>query len=97
MEKKKRKLPARAARVEAVSKKRTSTPPEQRTQTPTPTAPPPVVEESLPKSLVPGKPLPTLDAPQPENLSSKEYQSISERSVKAPPATFLSILKHGRN
>jgi hypothetical protein len=93
----KRKLPARAARVEAVSKKRTSTPPEQRTQTPTPTAPPPVVEESLPKSLVPGKPLPTLDAPQPENLSSKEYQSISERSVKAPPATVPSISKHDRN
>jgi hypothetical protein len=75
----KRKLPARAARVENVSKKRTSTPPEQRTQTPTPTLPPPVVEESLPKSIAPGKALPTVNEPQPENLPSKEFQSISER------------------
>jgi len=76
----KRKLPARAARVESASKKRTSTPPEQRNQTPpTPAAPPPAVEESLPKSITAGKPLPTLDEPQPENLSLKEFQSISER------------------
>jgi hypothetical protein len=76
----KRRLPARAARVESASKKRTSTPPEQRNQTPpTPTAPPPAVEESLPKSIAAGKPLPTLDEPQPDNLSSKEFQSISER------------------
>jgi len=75
----KRKLPARAARVESVSKKRTSTPPEPRTQ-PTPPPPPPVVvEESLPKSIVTGKPLPTVDTPQPENLSAKEFQTIPER------------------
>ena len=72
-------MPTRAARVEAVSKKRTSTPPEQRVQTPTPVVPPPVVEESLPKSLIPGKPLPTLDKAQPENLSSNQFQSVAER------------------
>jgi len=77
----KRKLPARAARGEPVSKKRTSTPPEPRTHTPTPTLPPPVIEESLPKSIAPGKPLPTVDEPQPETLPSKEYQSIPERYV----------------
>lgn len=75
----KRKLPARAARVEGVSKKRTSTPPEHRIQTPTPPVPPPIVEESLPKSIMPGKPLPTVDEPQPENLPSKDFQSVSER------------------
>ena len=77
----KRKLPARAARgVEASSKKRTSTPPDGRRQSPSPApAPPPVIEEPLPKSVVPGKPLPTVDEPQPENLPTKEFQSISER------------------
>ena len=76
----KRKLPARAARVEGgSSKKRMSSTPERRTQTPTPTAPPTVVEESLPKSIAPNKPLPTVDEPQPENMSSKEFQSIAER------------------
>ncbi|PSS15329.1 hypothetical protein M430DRAFT_104042 [Amorphotheca resinae ATCC 22711] len=76
----KRKLPARAARVESASKKRTSTPPEPRTQ-PTPPPAPPVVEETLPRSINAGKPLPTIAAPQPEDLSSKEYQSISESGV----------------
>lgn len=74
----KRKLPARAARVESVSKKRTSTPPEPRTQ-PTPPPPPPAIEESLPKSVVAGKPLPTVDEPQREHLSAKDFQTISER------------------
>ncbi|KAH7327006.1 hypothetical protein BKA65DRAFT_61006 [Rhexocercosporidium sp. MPI-PUGE-AT-0058] len=83
----KRKLPARAARVESVSKKRTSTPPDQRTQTPTPPAPPPQpavpapVEESLPRSIAPGKPLPTVEAPQPENLPSSQFQTIPESGV----------------
>ncbi|PMD31437.1 hypothetical protein L207DRAFT_536920 [Hyaloscypha variabilis F] len=77
----KRKLPARAARVESVSKKRMSTPPEQRTQTPTPSAPSPLPEEVLPKSIAPGKALPTVNEPQPENLPSKEFQSISESGV----------------
>lgn len=75
----KRKLPARAARVEAVSKKRTSTPPEQRLQTPTPPAPPPPVEETLPRSIAPGKPLPTVEDPQPDNLPASQYQTVTER------------------
>jgi hypothetical protein len=73
----KRKLPARGSRVESVSKKRTSTPPEPRSQ---PTPPPPApIEETLPKSIVSGKPLPTLDEPQPENLPAEKFQTIGER------------------
>lgn len=75
----KRKLPARATRSEHVSKKRTSTPPEQRTQTPTPA--PQVVPESLPTSIAPSRPLPTIEEPQPENLSNRDFQTISERWV----------------
>jgi hypothetical protein len=75
----KRKLPARAARVEQVSKKRTSTPPEPRIQTPPPPAP--VVEEALPKTITNGQPLPTVDQPQPDDLPVKEFQTISERCV----------------
>jgi hypothetical protein len=78
----KRKLPARAARTENVSKKRTLTPPDQRTQTPTPAespAPPVVVEEPLPKKIEASKPLPTVSEPQPENLPPKEFQSVAER------------------
>ncbi|TVY39389.1 hypothetical protein LSUB1_G004326 [Lachnellula subtilissima] len=80
----KRKLPARGARAEPASKKRapSGTPDEPRqTSTPLPTLPPPVQEESLPKSIAPGKPLPTLEVPQPENLSSKEFQTVSESGV----------------
>ncbi|TVY90628.1 hypothetical protein LAWI1_G003839 [Lachnellula willkommii] len=80
----KRKLPARGARAEPASKKRapSGTPDEPRqTSTPIPTLPPPVQEESLPKSIAPGKPLPTLEEPQPENLSSKEFQTVSESGV----------------
>ncbi|KAM3069157.1 hypothetical protein ACMFMG_010678 [Clarireedia jacksonii] len=84
----KRKLPARASRAEPASKKRTSTPPER---TPAPSAaptppqsqPPPVVENPLPKSITAGGPLPTLRESQPENLSSKEFQTISESGVLA--------------
>jgi hypothetical protein len=80
MESKKRKLPARtSSRVEAASKKRTSTPPREPARPPTP-APVVVVEkEPLPKSIVPGKPLPTVEQQQPDDLSSSEYQSIAER------------------
>jgi hypothetical protein len=82
----KRKLPARAARVEGVSKKRTSTPPESQSQPSPSPAPAPVVEEPLPRAISAGKPLPTLDAPQPEDLPAKEYQSVSERFVSVYPA-----------
>ncbi|PQE08954.1 translation elongation factor G2 protein [Rutstroemia sp. NJR-2017a WRK4] len=81
----KRKLPARGSRSEPANKKRNSTPPER---TPAPSAaptpppqPPPVVENPLPKSITAGAPLPTLKEPQPENLSSKEFQTISESGV----------------
>jgi len=82
---KKRKLPARAAsRVEQVSKKRAATPPEHRSLTPVPapveepTPPPP-----LPKSVQAGKPLPTVEEPQPDDLQPKEFQSVQERCVTA--------------
>ncbi|TLD21490.1 hypothetical protein PspLS_09151 [Pyricularia sp. CBS 133598] len=87
----KRKLPARAAaRVEQVSKKRTATPPDNRSATPVPTPPATVAEESpipaptvppLPKSIQSGKPLPTVGEPQPDDLSNKEYQTIQESGV----------------
>lgn len=79
----KRKLPARAAaRVDAVSKKRTSTPPAE-----LPPPPPPAVEEPLPTSIVAGKPLPTIEKLQADDLPVAEYQSISERYV--PSALML--------
>jgi hypothetical protein len=79
----KRKLPARAAaRVEQVAKRRHSTP-RERSETPAPPQPveepPPPPPPPLPKSVQAGKPLPTVDEPQLDDLSSKEYQSITER------------------
>ncbi|KAH8881683.1 hypothetical protein GQ53DRAFT_469525 [Thozetella sp. PMI_491] len=87
---KKRKLPARAAaRVEHVSKKRNLTP-EPRSLTPAPVAvpepePAPVEEPPppLPKSVQAGKPLPTVESAQPEDLPAKDYQSIAESGVLA--------------
>ncbi|KOS21502.1 hypothetical protein ESCO_005120 [Escovopsis weberi] len=82
---KKRKLPARAsARVESANKRRTVTP-RERSETPAP-PPPPVVKEPtlpphLPTSIQPGKPLPTVEDVQPDDLSAKDYQSISESGV----------------
>ncbi|KAI0549608.1 hypothetical protein F4679DRAFT_545829 [Xylaria curta] len=96
----KRKLPARAAaRVEHVSKKRNSTPPDAATaSTPSSTLPSPqpaepVTQEqplpssstpaALPKSLQPGHPLPTVEKPQSDDLSQKEFQSVQESGVIA--------------
>jgi hypothetical protein len=83
----KRKLPARAAaRVEHISKKRTVTPPDNRSLTP---APAPPVEEQLPpppplpRSIQPGKPLPTVEDAQPEDLPMTDFQSFQERYVVA--------------
>ncbi|KAI1065632.1 hypothetical protein LB507_000831 [Fusarium sp. FIESC RH6] len=89
----KRKLPARAAaRGETAAKKRNVTP---RERSATPAAPPPAPvpapdpepEEPppppLPKSVQAGKPLPTVEVAQPEDLSSKEYQSVGESGVLA--------------
>ncbi|KAL2268423.1 hypothetical protein VTJ83DRAFT_3269 [Remersonia thermophila] len=87
---KKRKLPPRAAaRAEQAAKRRTMTPP-HRSETPAPSpAPDPVptpVEDApppLPTSVVPGKPLPTVDSPQPDDLSTAEFQSVTESGVLA--------------
>ncbi|CAM1504684.1 Fc.00g022750.m01.CDS01 [Cosmosporella sp. VM-42] len=80
----KRKLPARAAaRVEQVAKKRNITP-RERSETPAaaqpPEDPPP---PPLPKSIQAGKPLPTVEVAQSEDLSAKEYQSVGESGVLA--------------
>ncbi|QYS97277.1 hypothetical protein H0G86_004508 [Trichoderma simmonsii] len=92
---KKRKLPARtSARVENANKRRNMTPRAERSATPVPPPPPPepVKEPSpspppppppLPTSIQPGKPLPTVEIAQPDDLSAKEYQSISESGVLA--------------
>ncbi|KAL2168686.1 hypothetical protein VTG60DRAFT_6969 [Thermothelomyces hinnuleus] len=85
---KKRKLPARAAaRAEQAAKKRTVTPP-QRSATPAPTTesePTPVddVPPPLPKSVTAGKPLPTVDSPQPDDLPTSEFQTVTESGVLA--------------
>lgn len=77
----KRKLPARAAaRVEQSAKRRQSTP-RERSETPVPSPkvdePPPPAP--LPTSVQPGKPLPTTDDAQPDDLPAKSFQSIGER------------------
>jgi hypothetical protein len=71
----KRKLPPRASARSGLSKKRTSTPPEHAP----PALPPPVVEEPLPRSIAGGKPLPTIEQPQPDDLPTSQYQSVAER------------------
>lgn len=90
---KKRKLPPRAAaRSEQAAKRRqTDTPPTStKSSTPAPAPqkepePEPVVEEppkqTLPSSIAPGKPLPTVEEPQPEDLSTKDYQTLQESGV----------------
>lgn len=72
----KRKLPPRSSRGgEPANKKRVATPPDRSISG----TPQPPVEETLPKSIIAGMPLPTVDEPQSDNLSSKEFQTISER------------------
>ncbi|KAB5578205.1 hypothetical protein GE09DRAFT_543627 [Coniochaeta sp. 2T2.1] len=88
---KKRKLPARAAaRVEQMAKRRTLTPPERHSETPPPPPEPepeptPVREAPapLPTSIQSGKPLPTVEEPQSDDLPAKDYQSVSESGVLA--------------
>ena len=96
---KKRKLPARAAaRADHVSKKRNLTPPEPRSATPTSatgpepepeTEPTPVADlpPPLPKSIQAGKPLPTVETAQAEDLPTKDFQSVSERFVSPRRST----------
>ena len=55
--------------------------PEKRTPTVTPAPEAVTIDESrqLPKSIQPGKPLPTVEKLQTEDLPVKEYQTIQER------------------
>ncbi|KAK4154246.1 hypothetical protein C8A00DRAFT_42980 [Chaetomidium leptoderma] len=86
----KRKLPARAAaRAEQAAKRRTMTPP-HRSVTPAPTPAPepeptPVedIPPPLPKSITAGKPLPTVDSPQPDHLTRSDFQTVIESGVLA--------------
>ena len=60
--------------------------PPQRSVTPAPAPEPeptPVedIPPPLPKSITAGKPLPTIDSPQPEFLSSSDFQTVTERCV----------------
>jgi hypothetical protein len=88
----KRKLPARAAaRAEEAAKRRTMTPPKRSAtpaSAPTPAPEPepepvPVVDVAppLPKSITAGKPLPTVDSPQPDDLPRTDFQTVTERYV----------------
>ncbi|KAI1500196.1 hypothetical protein F5X99DRAFT_387341 [Biscogniauxia marginata] len=80
----KRKLPARAAaRYEHVAKKRIATPEPSPAPTSVPAEPVPEEPQPLPKSIQAGNPLPTVENPQPDDLSSKDYQSIQESGVLA--------------
>ncbi|KAL2133814.1 hypothetical protein VTI74DRAFT_1620 [Chaetomium olivicolor] len=85
---KKRKLPARAAaRAEQAAKRRTMTPPQRSaTPAPVPEPEPTPVEDAptpLPKSITSGKPLPTVDSSQPDDLPMSDYQSVTESGVLA--------------
>ncbi|KAI1452029.1 hypothetical protein F4805DRAFT_463200 [Annulohypoxylon moriforme] len=99
MERKRKLPARAAARVDHVSKKRTGTPPERSvTPAPAP-APATTTttasvqnsahseavseEPQLPKSIQAGHPLPTVEHPQPDDLVSKDYQSIQESGVVA--------------
>uniref|UniRef100_A0A8H7NMH9 SWR1-complex protein 3 domain-containing protein n=1 Tax=Bionectria ochroleuca TaxID=29856 RepID=A0A8H7NMH9_BIOOC len=85
----KRKLPPRAAaRVESAAKRRQSTPRSETpapvqppVEEPAPSQPPPTPPPSLPNSVQAGKPLPTVEDAQSDDLSSKEYQSVGESGV----------------
>ncbi|KAI1115662.1 hypothetical protein F5Y14DRAFT_111186 [Nemania sp. NC0429] len=99
MERKRKMPARAAARVDHVAKKRHSTPPDiSATSTPPSAVSSPQPAESaaqepsstsasasasLPKSLQPGQPLPTVEKSQPEDLSNKDFQSIQESGVAA--------------
>lgn len=51
---------------------------EQQQQQPAPPPPP------LPTSIQPGKPLPTVENAQPDELPTREFQSIQERYLRIP-------------
>ncbi|KAG5979620.1 hypothetical protein E4U55_004948 [Claviceps digitariae] len=88
---KKRKLPPRAAarqehaakRINVTTRRGSSTPAvvDPPPREPTPSPPPPTPPPPLPKSIEVGKPLPTIGEAQATDLSSKEYQSLTESGV----------------
>jgi hypothetical protein len=66
--------------------------PPQRSATPAPVPvpePEPALVEDipppLPKSIAAGKPLPTVDSPQPDDLPSSDFQTVTERCVSICP------------
>ncbi|KAG5951583.1 hypothetical protein E4U53_002759 [Claviceps sorghi] len=90
MERKRKVPPRAAARQEQAARKRNVTtrgassaptvvepPPREATPSPPPPTPPP----PLPKSIEVGKPLPTTEEAQAADLSTKEYQSLTESGV----------------
>ncbi|KAM0287029.1 hypothetical protein ACHAQH_000714 [Verticillium albo-atrum] len=91
----KRKLPARAAaRVDHIAKKRTATPPDRLSpysNAPTPPPQSPLATEApqlqLPRSVQSGKPLPTVEYAQPDDLALRDYQNIQESGVLAESLT----------
>ncbi|KAI0158156.1 hypothetical protein GGR57DRAFT_459226 [Xylariaceae sp. FL1272] len=94
----KRKLPARAAaRNESASKRRNITPdssvatPASAPKSASPPSDPPAREPSppapLPTAIQSGQPLPTVEKPQQDDLSSKDYQSVQESGVMAESLT----------
>jgi len=101
----KRKLPARAAaRIESASKKQNSSstspetsatpaPPPESTEpandTPSPSTAAATAAASLPTSVQPGQPLPTVERPQPDDLPLKDFQSVQERYLSFMSSTVL--------
>ncbi|KAI0390606.1 hypothetical protein F5Y17DRAFT_51966 [Xylariaceae sp. FL0594] len=92
----KRKLPARAAaRGESASKKHNISTSPENSGTPAPhgEATEPAADDSslittnmaaaLPTSVQPGQPLPTVERPQPDDLTMRDFQSVQESGVMA--------------
>ncbi|KAL4890972.1 hypothetical protein BDV59DRAFT_76171 [Aspergillus ambiguus] len=91
----KRRLPARERREPAAKRRASEAPPQPQSQasskkkasttavipSPPPPSTPEVVEKPLPTKLKEGEGLPISRSPQPQNLSSKQYQSIAESAV----------------
>ncbi|KAM5384516.1 hypothetical protein ACJZ2D_001552 [Fusarium nematophilum] len=94
----KRKLPARAAaRGDQAAKKRNVTPRERSATPAAPPPPPPPAPEPeepppppLPKSVQAGKPLPTVEVAQPDDLSSKEFHGVLAESLSRSRHKWIS-------
>src|SRR6266498_3576308 len=92
----KRKLPPRQRRESAAKRQAASPPPApqpvgrpRKKVASTPPPPPPphespapvMLEDTLPKKMKDGQPLPVLHEAQPATLSAKEYQTVAERCI----------------